>query len=309
MTTELSTAATVFDIDTFAVHDGPGIRMAVYLKGCPLRCRWCHSPESQNRAPETILVREHCELCGACAAVCDHGVHTVTSEGHTRDRENCVVCGECVDVCPHSALAIRGADMDVAEVVDRALRMKPFFEHSGGGVTLSGGEVTLHTEFAAEVLGGCRDAGIHTAIETCGACSWDRLERLLVNTDLVLYDIKLMDEAEHREWTGVSNDVILQNLKHAVEAVRDTETVIQVRVPLIPGATDTDENLSAIWHFMGAVGLDSAAILPYNPSAAAKYEWLDRAYEVDAAPSVQSTERLATIVSDAKNVGIHVTVG
>jgi pyruvate formate lyase activating enzyme len=156
--------------------------------------------------------------------------------------------------------------------------MKPFFDHSRGGVTLTGGEVTAQVEFAEVVLAGCRSQGIHTAIETCGACNWPILERLLAHTDVVLYDLKLLDDQQHREWTGVTNRRILDNVR------RLASYNVHVRVPLIPGITDTRENLSGIFAFMRGAGLHSVALLPYNPSAAAKYEWLGLTYDIAGAP-------------------------
>lgn len=285
----------IFDVDTFAVHDGPGVRMAVYLKGCPLACKWCHSPESQAAAPELIFVRGRCTLCGACGYVCPQGAHRVETD-HVIDRGKCVACGRCVEECPHGALAIKGYRVPASSLVRRAERLRPFLRHYGGGVTLTGGEVASQPEFAAAVLAGCRTAGIHTAIETSGACRWPVLKNLLQHADLVLYDLKIMDEETHRRWTGVSNRQILEN------AARLNGREVQVRVPLIPGITDTEDNLAAIFDFMRDNRLRRAALLPYNPSSAAKYEWLGIPYEFDARP--QSAEQLAELVALARRRGI-----
>ena len=188
----------IFDIDSFAVHDGPGIRMAVYLKGCPLSCAWCHSPESQGTACEMTLVRDRCAVCGACVVACPQTVHSVAEGEHVLDRERCLVCGACVEACPNGALQIKGYSISSGEVVTKAVRMKPFFQPSGGGITLTGGEVTGQPEFATAVLAGCRDEGIHTAIETSGACSWPRLRSLVDLCDLVLYDLKIYDAGCHQ---------------------------------------------------------------------------------------------------------------
>jgi pyruvate formate lyase activating enzyme len=290
----------IFDIDTFSVHDGPGIRMAVYLKGCPLTCRWCHSPESQRPEPDLIIVRERCTYCGICVSVCPNSVHSLDGFGHAIDRERCEACGLCVLECPSGSLVIKGQWVSASEIVDRAERLRPFFDHSGGGVTLTGGEVTAQVAFAQAVLSGCQAKGIHTAIETSGACHWPRLERLVEHADLVLYDLKMIDAADHLRWTDSSNRQILDNAR------RLADRNIQVRIPLIPGITDTAENMRGIFSFMQDTGLRQVALLPYNPSAGAKYEWLDRRYDVAGEP--QSDEQLLTWLKMAQQMGLLATI-
>jgi pyruvate formate lyase activating enzyme len=233
--------------------------------------------------------------------VCPHGVHQVAGDAHALRREACRACGECVRHCPHHALAIKGYTVTAEELVARAGRMKPFFRHSGGGVTLTGGEITSQAEFAEAVLAGCRSLGIHTAIETSGACAWPTLERLLAHTDLVLYDLKLIDDEAHRYWVGASNRLILENAR------RLAGRAVQVRIPLIPGVTDTEANLRGLFRFMREADLAHAALLPYNPSAAAKYEWLDLPYSLQAAP--QSPAELEGFLALAQEVGIEAVLG
>jgi pyruvate formate lyase activating enzyme len=208
-----------------------------------------------------------------------------------------------VENCPAGAVSIKGYLAPASEIIGRAVRLKPFFDASNGGITLTGGEVTGQVDFCEAVLAGCQAEGIHTAIETCGAASWARVQRLSDRSDLILYDLKLIDEAEHRQWTGAGNRQILDNARRLAGGGYN----VQVRVPLIPAVTDTAENLGRLFSFMCEAGLRRMALLPYNPSAGAKYEWLGESYEIEAEP--QDEACLAGLVAWAEAVGLEAEIG
>ena len=233
--------AVVFDIGKFAVHDGPGIRTVVFLKGCPLRCVWCHNPESQSARPELLFSTEKCLGCGKCAAVCPAGCHAVESDLHRFDRERCTGCGKCAEICPPRALKTAGRTMSVAEVMREVLGDRAFYENSGGGMTLSGGEPLSHPEFTRALLEAAKRNKLNTAVETCGFAPWEAIAPLLPLVDLWLWDVKAAPH-HHRELTGVDGASILDNLRKLDAA--EAQTVL--RCPLVPGANDTDADFAHV---------------------------------------------------------------
>ena len=231
----------VLNIQHFCVDDGPGIRTTVFLKGCPLRCAWCHNPETYHSRRELLYRADRCILCGACVSACPTGAHVIDEGGHVLDRSVCTVCGACEKACLCGALEIAGKEMHVDEVLADVLSDRVFYETSGGGLTLSGGEPTAQPQFCEALLSAAREAGLSTAMETCGYCSAEVLTRLAPLTDLFLLDWKCTDEALHKQYTGVSNVRIAENL-----ALLDRLGArVHLRCPLIP-----DVNL-AQWHYDG----------------------------------------------------------
>jgi len=263
----------IFAIDETAMHDGPGLRMTVYLKGCPLRCVWCHSPESVSPKPEVVWYQTKCIECGKCAEVCPEGLRSL-EDIESIDYSKCRLCGLCVEKCPQGALEIKGKTVCAGEMVDYAKQLMPFFKRSGGGVTITGGEPTLQVDFSYAVLALCRQEGIHTAVETCGYAPWEKYEKLASVTDLFLFDFKHSDEELHKQYTGVSNKLILANL----ERLLDLGVDLIVRVPLIPGYNDSVSQVRDIARKAVDLGARSISLLPFNPASSGKYSWLHRSY-------------------------------
>ena len=286
------TTGLVFDIQRCSLHDGPGIRTTVFLKGCPLRCKWCHNPESLDPMPEISLTPTLCIGCGRCVQVCPRQAHRFTEDNeHLIDRDRCVRCGRCADECPAGALEMVGKEMSADEVLDEVRRDKVFYDESGGGMTLSGGEVLAQSAFGAELLRRAKAEGFHTAIETSGHAPWERLERLLPHVDLILYDLKFADSDRHREFTGVPNETIRDNLRRVCSQPRDVE----VRVPMITGYNTDDGNIDAIGRFLSSLPHPPRMhLLKYNVLAPGKYARVGRAYPLEAKPPTETTpEQLA----------------
>jgi len=297
---DAETKGLVFAIDQTAVHDGPGLRMAVYLKGCPLRCVWCHSPESIRPDPEVVWYETRCQRCGLCVEACPEGVRRLKDDRLMKEN-GCRVCGSCVDTCPAQAAEMKGQWMTAGEIADQAARVKPFFDRSGGGVTLIGGEPMLQAEFSWAVAALCRENGIHVAMETTGFTPWEKLERVAGVVDLFLFDLKHADDAKHREYTGVPNHTILDNLKR----LTGLGAQVIVRVPVIPGRNGSADDIEAICRAAMDSGASCLTLLPCNPAAAGKYGWLSQDYPLAAAKR-QTDEEMEALETIPCSLGLTI---
>lgn len=306
---EVGETGLVFDIQRFSIHDGPGIRTTVFLKGCPLACPWCHNPESQAAAPELMLWPGRCIRCEACLPVCPHGaIALAVDEGGRRtvtDPARCELCAACVDACYAGAREMVGQWMTVGEVLAEVVRDVPFYDQSGGGVTFSGGEPLAQPEFLSALLQACRAREIDTTVDTCGYAPWGVVDEVRRYVGLFLYDLKLMDDTRHRQLTGVSNEPILDNLQRLAAGGQR----LRVRVPVIPGLNDDEANLRALGATVaalpGPVGID---LLAYHPTARDKYQRLNRAYPL-ATLQAPTEKQMATVAARLRLFGINVRIG
>jgi pyruvate formate lyase activating enzyme len=274
----LSPEGRVLRIERFAIHDGPGIRTTVFLKGCPLRCAWCHTPESQSLGLEFLPHGDRCLRCGTCTSICPQQGALVAASGGPIATDACDMCGKCTEACPTDAREMVGQPMSVGALLAEIERDRIFYDESGGGVTFSGGEPLMQPAFLLDMVHACRASGIHVAVDTCGLVDTEALLDAAHAVDLFLYDVKIMDEERHRAFTGASNVRILQNLERLV-AVHDN---ILVRFPLVPGVNEDDENVLALGAFLASLRLTRVDVLPYHRAGIAKYDRLNKPYTLTA---------------------------
>jgi pyruvate formate lyase activating enzyme len=299
---EPSVQGIVFDIKRFAIHDGPGIRTSVFLKGCPLNCLWCQNPEGISGNITLWYFHSRCIRCGDCLSSCPESAlsaHPQESHFIRIDRGLCTTCGACVEVCPSTALSFVGRRMDHEEVVEELLKDETFYRSSGGGITLTGGDPFAQTEFSRAILEEMKNRGIHTAVETCLLTTKGELESFLPYVDLFLVDLKLDEAGSHREYTGASNRRVKENFAWLAR----NHGAIVVRIPIIPGFTDSAENLRQIGGYVAAIDPQiPVELVNFNPLARDKYVVLGQDYplrRIDSVVSAERMERLRQLVGAA----------
>ena len=274
--------AMIFDIQRNSFVDGPGIRTTVFFKGCNLKCAWCHNPESQSAKPQIMFYKDKCSGCGKCLEVCPNNL------------EKCDFCGRCEIFCASDARKVCGREYTVDEVFSEVIKDKAFYDNSGGGVTFSGGECMLQIDFLCEILEKCKENGIHTAVDTAGNVPWEYFERILKYTDLFLYDIKLFDREKHKQYTGADNKVILDNLKKLFEGGAS----VWIRIPVIPGANDTEEEMRKIKEFLKPYSPLKIELLCYHKMGEHKYDALNMQMTQFSVPDKATLDKLNYIFKE-----------
>jgi len=296
--------ANIFNIQKFSVHDGPGIRTTIFFKGCPLRCLWCHNPESQNGKNQMLLDRDKCILCGNCVRVCSQGAVKIENNVPVTDMDKCIGCRQCEIYCIPGARELVGREYTVEEVMKEVLKDEVFYNQSGGGVTLSGGEPLFQIDFVEELLVKLKGKNIHTAVDTCGAVNFENIRRVSAYTDVFLYDIKLMDDKKHKEFTGVSNKLILDNLRKLSEIHKN----INLRMPIIEGVNADVKHIEDTMDFIKGLNIVKINLLPYHDIAKHKYKKLDIPYEEDKM-SKPSEDKMQHFKEMLEKEGYEVKIG
>ena len=295
---------TVFDIQRFSVHDGPGIRTLVFLKGCSLECDWCANPESQAVTPELLFDPARCILCENCLILCTHGALHKEGERILFEKERCIGCGACAEKCYAEARVLKGRRMTVEAVVAEVLKDEAFYTASEGGVTLSGGEPLDQPGFARGILEACKNSALHTAVETAGHVAWSSFEKIIPFTDLFLFDIKHTDPVQLKKFTKGDAARILQNIKKLVKSAKQ----IIVRTPVIPGFNDSPAEIQKIARLVNSLGIKELHLLPYHRYGQNKYRLMGRKYVFAGRQQIE-TERMLALQDAASREGLKLQVG
>lgn len=296
----------IFDLKRYAVHDGPGIRLNVFFKGCPLHCLWCHNPEGVAFEPELMLMPNRCARCGDCVRACRYQALSQNGNGQVKaDRSRCTLCGDCLQACQREAIEIAGRKMTVEEIATEAEKERVFFEQSGGGVTLTGGEPLAQPAFAEALIDSLKLHGFHVALDTSGYAPAEVFRNLAKKADLVLFDLKIMDETRHKKYTGVSNRIILENF----QSLEKLGKPVWVRFPLIPGVNDDENNLEAMASFLCQLrSVEQVNVLPYHKGGLEKIRRLGREGEF-AVFEPPSQEKVQSVIEFFARRGFKVKRG
>jgi len=289
------TTGIIFNIQRYSIHDGPGIRTTVFLKGCPLNCWWCQNPESQLSGQEMVFREDRCIGCGACSTICPSGAIKIKNGIPITEKEKCILCGKCIEKCPALAREMIGKKLTAEEIIKEVEKDLVFYEESGGGVTFSGGEPLGQSEFLESLLICCQKKKIHTAVDTSGYISWEILSKISSKVDLFLYDLKIMDSERHKKYTGISNEIILENLKK----LSSVHNNIFVRFPVIPGINDDYQNIKETAEFLSSLKIAQVNLLPYHYIGIDKYRRLGRIYKLVTTqpPSEEKLSEVSAILS------------
>lgn len=278
----------VTDIQRFSVFDGPGIRTTVFLKGCPLSCRWCHNPECISPSRQLRFYADKCVMCGGCAAVCSKEAHSIQEGAHEIDARRCARCGACVDACAYGAIEMAGKSMSAEAIVAEVLKDEKYYRKSNGGITLSGGEPTVQPAFACEILRQAREHGLHTAVESCAYAKPDVMEAFALLTDLWLIDMKAVNPEKHAAYTGKDNARIIAN----IDALLARGKSVILRCPIIPGLNDSDEDLNLLAGFVNSrPELVRVELMAYHHMGAIKYAQLGQSYELSDMHDMEEERR------------------
>jgi pyruvate formate lyase activating enzyme len=304
-----TSSALILHLQRLSTEDGPGLRTTVFFKGCPLNCAWCHNPESISARPQIQWLERQCIGCQTCLQVCPGKCLHLNGAGMIINRSKCDACGQCAEVCPAAAMELLGIQVTVEEVFNEVIKDRSYFEKSAnGGVTLSGGEPLMQADFCAALLKKLQDAGIHTALDTCGLSTPEKLEKVLVYTDLVLYDLKMIDSQRHLQFTGQNNQIILANLVHTSKYLQRAadQKRLWIRTPLIPGATAISSNIIEIGNWISEnLGnlVERWELLTFNNLARDKYRRLDLPW-IYAETPLMDTNQVAVLEANARQSGV-----
>ncbi|MCT8978426.1 glycyl-radical enzyme activating protein [Clostridium sp. CX1] len=298
------TSGTVINIQKYSIHDGPGIRTTVFLKGCPLKCWWCHNPESQSLKHEIMFFEERCTGCGSCIKRCPEKAIQFKDSYPVVDENKCKICGKCTDFCPNNAREYVGKDMTAQELMREIIKDEVFYDESNGGVTFSGGEPLIHADFLAQLLKLCKERGIHTAVDTSGYVAWENFEKIFDKVDLFLFDLKHMNNDMHKKYMDVPNDLILENLKK----LSDKNCNIFIRMPIIAGVNDDSEHIEKAIEFIEKLNVLQVNLLPYHKMGMDKYRRLKMDYRLSGMEK-PSNERMEEIADKFKKSGIRIKIG